>query len=43
MEEHGITALEVVRLEEWLKAHGFTAEDAFECVKHIATGSNLTQ
>ena len=34
-EEMSMTAKEVTRLADWLKAHGHTAEEILECVKYI--------
>lgn len=39
MEEYSMTATEAARLIDWLTAHGHTAEDATECIKYIATGT----
>ena len=39
MEEYSMTATEAARLIDWLIAHGHTAEDATECIKYIATGT----
>ena len=39
MEEYSMTATEAARLIDWLTAHGHTAEDATDCIKHIATGT----
>jgi hypothetical protein len=39
MEECSMTATEAARLIDWLTAHGHTAEDATECIKYIATGT----
>ena len=39
MEECSMTATEAERLIDWLTAHGHTAEDAAECIKYIATGT----
>ena len=39
MEEYSMTATEAARLIDWLTAHGHTAEDATDCIKYIATGT----
>lgn len=39
-EDMSMTAKEVNRLADWLKAHGHTAEEILECVKYI-TGTEL--
>ena len=39
MEEHSLTATETARLIDWLIAKGHTAEEATECIKYIATGT----
>lgn len=36
MEEEMMTAKEIVALMDWLKAHGFTAEEIEDCIRAIA-------
>lgn len=35
-ERDELTTHEIVRLFEWLKARGFSAEDAVDCLKYMA-------
>lgn len=35
-----MTAVEVVRLTEWLTSHGLTYEDAYQCLVYIAYGED---
>lgn len=37
--EQSMTATETARLIDWLIARGHTAEEATECIKYIATGT----
>ena len=36
MEDDVMTAKEMARLADWLKAHGHSDEEAIECLKYIA-------
>ena len=36
-----MTTREVDRLADWLKAHGFTAEQVLECIKYITGAATL--
>jgi hypothetical protein len=36
MEDDVMTAKEMARLADWLKAHGHSDKDAIECLKYIA-------
>ena len=39
MEENSLSATETTRLIDWLIANGRSAEEAIECIKYIATGT----
>ena len=39
MEEFSLSAIEAARLIDWLIANGHNADDAVECIKYIATGT----
>lgn len=43
MEECSLTATEAARLIDWLESHGHTAQDATECIKYIATGTQQSK
>ena len=36
-ERDELTTREIARLFEWLQSHGFTAEDALDCLRYMAT------
>lgn len=36
MEDDSMTAKEMARLADWLKAHGHSYKDTIECLKYIA-------
>lgn len=40
MDEQMMTAKEVTRLADWLKANGHSAEEVLACIKYIADTQN---
>lgn len=43
MEDDVMTAKEMARLADWLKAHGHSDKEAIECLKYIAGENQMPE
>ena len=43
MEDDSMTAKEMARLADWLKAHGHSDKEAIECLKYIAGENQMPE